>query len=79
MASDGVQALDALQAHAVDLVVADDDMPNMDGLELLKQIKESYPRLPYILVTAYSNLRVIGGAVSLAPSIFSKSPSSSTV
>jgi CheY-like chemotaxis protein len=31
----------------------------MDGLELLKKVKGIYPRLPYILVTAYSNLRVI--------------------
>jgi CheY-like chemotaxis protein len=59
VASDGLQALEALESHAVDVVVADYDMPNMDGLELLKKVKETYPRLPYILVTAYSNLRVI--------------------
>jgi CheY-like chemotaxis protein len=59
VAQDGEQAMEALSSHPVDLVIADYDMPNMDGLELLKALKEQYPRLPYILVTAYSNLRVI--------------------
>ncbi|MBX3022862.1 MAG: response regulator [Bdellovibrionales bacterium] len=59
LAQDGQQALEALAAHPVDLVIADYDMPNIDGLELLKRLKADYPRLPYILVTAYSNLRVI--------------------
>lgn len=59
VAADGQQALEALAGHQVDLVIADYDMPVMDGLELLKRVKSEYPRLPVILVTAYSNLRVI--------------------
>ena len=58
-AQNGVQALEALKAHPVDLVIADYDMPEMDGLTLLKNLKSEYPRLPFILVTAYSNLGVI--------------------
>lgn len=59
VAPDGQQAIEALAAHPVDLVIGDYDMPHVDGLELLKKVKADYPRLPYILVTAYSNLRVI--------------------
>lgn len=58
-AQDGQQALQALHAQPVDLVIADYDMPNLDGLALLKAVKEEFPRLPYILVTAYSNVKVI--------------------
>lgn len=58
-AQDGLQAVELLKEHAVDLVIADYDMPGLDGVELLKLVKEEYPRLPYILVTAYSNLSVI--------------------
>jgi len=58
-ALNGIQACDILKAQAVDLVISDYDMPDMDGLELLKFVKGSFPRLPYILVTAYSNLNVI--------------------
>lgn len=58
-ASDGDEAARVLDAEAVDLVIADYDMPGKDGLELLKHVKAVFPRLPYILVTAYSNVSVI--------------------
>lgn len=58
-AQDGLEAEEMLRANAVDLVIADYDMPGLNGVELLKHVKESYPRLPFILVTAYSNIKVI--------------------
>jgi CheY-like chemotaxis protein len=58
-ANDGTTALEALKNEAVDLVIADYDMPMLNGLHLLKLMKKEFPRLPFILVTAYSNLRVI--------------------
>lgn len=58
-AKSGEQALKELNEHAVDLVVCDYEMPGMNGVELLKQVKLAYPRLPFILVTAYSNVEVI--------------------
>lgn len=58
-AEDGTQVMTLLKNEVVDLVIADYDMPQLNGLELLKAVKEVYPRLPFILVTAYSNLKVI--------------------
>ncbi len=58
-AQDGNAALAALRAQPIDLVIADYDMPGLDGLKLLKAAKEEFPRLPFILVTAYSNVKVI--------------------
>jgi CheY-like chemotaxis protein len=58
-AIDGVHALSVLKNDAVDLVIADYDMPNMNGLNLLKKVKAEFPSLPFVLVTAYSNLKVI--------------------
>ncbi|MGZ3723931.1 MAG: response regulator [Bdellovibrionales bacterium] len=58
-AIDGAHAIDILKNEAVDCVIADYDMPVINGLELLKQVKAEFPRLPFILVTAYSNLKVI--------------------
>jgi CheY-like chemotaxis protein len=58
-AQSGAQAREILKGQPVDLVIADYDMPDMDGLELLKFVKGAFPRLPYILVTAYSNVKVI--------------------
>lgn len=58
-ARDGAEAQALIKNHAVDLVIADYEMPVCDGLQLLKIVKAEFPRLPFILVTAYSNVRVI--------------------
>lgn len=39
-----------------DIVVSDIQMQGMDGLSLLKSIKNKYPKLPVILMTAYANI-----------------------
>ena len=59
LAEDGAKALEILKNEAVDGVIADYEMPGINGLELLKKVKEQFPSLPFILVTAYSNLAVI--------------------
>lgn len=53
-AEDGVMAFDKLQASSFDLVVSDWNMPNMDGLELLKKIRadDDLSALPVLMVTA---------------------------
>jgi len=55
--SDGEQALNAMEAQRVDLVVSDIHMPNMDGEKLLKRIKAKYPDLPVMLMTAYGSIQ----------------------
>ena len=52
-AMDGQQALEVLRQHAVGLVITDVQMPNMNGLTLLHEIKASQPHLPVLLMTAY--------------------------
>lgn len=53
-ATDGVKALDKLSNHEIDLVVADVEMPNMDGFALTQHLRDSdeYKNLPIILVTS---------------------------
>ncbi len=50
-ASDGVEALAKLEAVKVDLVVLDIMMPNMDGWELCRQLREYYD-MPLLMLTA---------------------------
>lgn len=54
MAVDGMQALKRLRAEAVDLVITDVQMPQLDGFGLLSAIREdpALVRLPVILVTS---------------------------
>ena len=53
-AEDGAIALQKLKAGSFDFVVSDWNMPNMDGLEMLKQIRadEALKSLPVLMVTA---------------------------
>jgi len=49
--NDGLGAMAWLKNHPVDLVVTDLAMPNMNGLELVQEIKRKWPQLPVVLVT----------------------------
>ncbi len=53
-AEDGAEALDTLQKLDIDFVISDWNMPNMDGLELLKAIRADarLKDIPVLLVTA---------------------------
>jgi DNA-binding NtrC family response regulator len=53
-ASDGKEALEILKREAVDLVMSDIRMPNMSGVDLLLQVKNTHPELPFLLMTAYA-------------------------
>ena len=49
----GQEALRELGNGSIDAVITDIKMPGMDGIELLKTIKDQYPDLPVILTTAF--------------------------
>ena len=50
-AEDGVQALAAFAEHTFDIVLSDWNMPNMDGLTLLKEIRQRNTTIPVIMIT----------------------------
>ncbi|OLQ91747.1 sigma-54-dependent Fis family transcriptional regulator [Vibrio panuliri] len=49
-------ALVKLKSNAVDIVVSDVQMAGMGGLALLRSIKQHWPNLPVLLMTAYANI-----------------------
>lgn len=51
-ASDGLQALDILDAEHIDLIILDVMMPHMDGYELTQELRSSGYQLPILMVTA---------------------------
>ena len=53
VARDGVEALQQLEKGKVDFILSDWEMPEMDGLELLKNVraKEDYKNTPFIILT----------------------------
>ncbi|MBE0596142.1 MAG: sigma-54-dependent Fis family transcriptional regulator [Desulfuromonadales bacterium] len=52
----GADALAAVERSPFDLVLSDMVMPEMDGLELLHQIRTRYPQLPFVLITAHGSV-----------------------
>ena len=52
----GNDVLGALASKTPDVLLSDIRMPGMDGLALLKQIKQRHPMLPVIIMTAHSDL-----------------------
>ena len=55
-AEDGVQALEVLDHNPVHLILADVMMPNMDGWELTRELREAKVNIPILLVTARDTL-----------------------
>jgi excisionase family DNA binding protein len=53
--SDGVSALDLVRNDGYSLVIADLRMPGMDGLTLIREVKQIDPKLPIIIITGYSS------------------------
>ncbi|MCC9601179.1 response regulator [Stieleria sp. JC731] len=52
-ASNGVEAMDQIAKHQPDLVVTDMQMPEMNGVELIRKMRAEVPMIPSVLVTAY--------------------------
>jgi len=68
-AEDGEQALGILKNNHVDLLLTDIQMPNMNGLELLRQVRCGNAgvsnNLRSIIITSFSNLDTLGTAIAL--------------
>jgi CheY-like chemotaxis protein len=54
-AADGAEALEQSAASLPDLIVTDLHMPRMDGLELVRAMRERHPEVPVLLMTAYGS------------------------
>ncbi len=55
-ANSAAVALDMLKVEDIDLVLTDMKMPGMDGLELLGRIKQKWPDIPVIMMTAHGTV-----------------------
>lgn len=64
-AANGKAALQIVRDNRPDLVLLDMKIPGMDGLEILKQIKEHDPSIKVIMMTAYGELAMIREATDL--------------
>jgi two-component system, chemotaxis family, chemotaxis protein CheY len=75
-AGDGREALEALKAQKIDLILSDINMPNMDGIELLGQLKanEAWAKLPVIMVSTEGSQAKVLEAVELGAAGYVRKP-----
>jgi two-component system chemotaxis response regulator CheY len=75
-AGDGKEALNLLEGHEVSLVLSDINMPNMDGLELLRTLRGS-PRwhdLPVVMITTEGGQARVQEAIELGATSYVRKP-----
>lgn len=71
---DGLTALDHLRHQAFDAAILDIMMPGMDGIEVLRQARQSGIRLPIIMLTAKSEVADKVEGLDAGPTITSPNP-----
>ncbi len=75
-AGDGQEALDSLQAQKVGLILCDINMPNMDGMELLRQVKANgqFSDIPIVMITTEGSKAKVMEAVELGAASYVRKP-----
>ncbi len=53
----GKKALEAMEQSEYDLIVSDLQMPDIDGLKILKETKEKYPNTEVLILTGYGSIK----------------------
>jgi len=76
IAKDGIDALDVLKINQVDLIITDFVMPRMDGMELIKAVKndKQFFRKPIILNSGTPNSFLVQQAIKFGASGFFPKP-----
>jgi DNA-binding NtrC family response regulator len=73
-AAGGAEALETVRAKPVSLVLTDQQMPQMSGLELLRTLRELRPRLPVVMVTGYGTVESAVDAMKAGAADFIQKP-----
>jgi len=64
-AASGEQAIERLDALAIDLLVTDLTMPGMSGFELIRKVRQRQPQLPIVVLTCHDSFKFIQEAMRL--------------
>jgi DNA-binding response OmpR family regulator len=70
----GTQVLKTLRESAFDLVILDNRMPGLNGLDLLPMLRLEFARVPVLLVTAFGGRQVATSALRLGATSYLEKP-----
>jgi DNA-binding NtrC family response regulator len=68
------EGLEALQQGGVDVLICDYQLPDRDGLDLLREAKTLAPNVPMILITAFGSRQLYAQAAAIGVDIFIDKP-----
>lgn len=64
-AADGIECIDVLEEVEPDLLLLDLNMPNMDGLDVLSELKRKNPNLKVLILTVHSEVEYLIKAIDI--------------
>jgi len=70
----GGECLRQLRSRTCDLLITDVKMPEMDGIELLTEVKRIIPSLPVLVITGYGDIPMAVNALKMGASDFIEKP-----
>ena len=75
-AGDGLEALESLESHTVDIILADINMPHMDGLQFLSAVRaaDKWKSIPIIIITTDGSEQKVREALRLGASGYMRKP-----
>jgi two-component system, NtrC family, nitrogen regulation response regulator NtrX len=73
-AKDGYEGVVALREHTIDLVILDVLLPNIGGIDVLKEIKREYEDIEVIVISGHANIDIAVRAVKLGAFDFVEKP-----
>jgi len=75
-AGDGLEAIERLKANNIGLVLSDINMPNMDGIELLRKMRQNpqWKSIPVVMITTEGSQQKVMEAVDLGAAGYVRKP-----
>ncbi len=64
-AHNGLEAVDIINSHPINLLITDISMPQMDGIQLLRHVHTEYPHIRCIVLSSYSDFAYVKEAITL--------------
>jgi len=74
IAKDGIEALSVFQKESIDMIITDIAIPKMNGLELIKKIREVDENIPIVITSGYYEKDILFSAIELNTTAFISKP-----
>ena len=74
LATSGSDALDAFKGNGFDLLVADLRLPDIDGLDVVRQVKEEHPETKVVVITGYPSVSTAVESAKIGVSDYLRKP-----